>query len=129
MFRAHRALDNPLQPGIDASRTRRRFLDKAAELAFRQVLIASLRFHFEWDRILFSEKHKPKPPPEPPVAKPPPEPPLAPRPSRIAPPPPPWARLIALRPLPEPQPVDTVTVEGGAAEEPMAARTTKEIRK
>jgi hypothetical protein len=113
MFRAHRALDNPLQPGIDASRTRRRFLDKAAELAFRQVLIASLRFHFEWDRILFSEKHKPKPPPEPPVAK----------------PPPPWARLIALRPLPEPQPVDTVTVEGGAAEEPMAARTTKEIRK
>jgi hypothetical protein len=37
--------------------------------------------------------------------------------------------LIALRPVPEPQPVDTVTVEGDAAEEPIAARTTKEIRK
>ena len=83
-------------------------------------MIAGLRFHFEWDRILFSEKYKPKPLPELPVAKPPPErppglppePPPAPPPSQIASPPPPWARVIALRPVPEPQPVDTVTVMG-----------------
>jgi hypothetical protein len=37
--------------------------------------------------------------------------------------------LIALRPVPESQPLDTVTVEEGAAEESVPARTTKEIRK
>jgi hypothetical protein len=114
MFRVHRAQENRLQPGM----------------AFRQALIASLRCHFEWDRILSSEKYKPKPLPELPVAKPPPKrPPGMPPEPPAASPPPPWARLIALRPVPEPQPADTVTVERGAAEEPIAARTTKEVRK
>jgi len=44
-----------------------RFIRKADDPAFRQALIANLRFHFEWDPILFPEKYKPKePPPEPP---------------------------------------------------------------
>lgn len=42
-----------------------RFIRKADEPAFRQALVANLRFHFEWDPILFPEKYKPKePPPE-----------------------------------------------------------------
>jgi hypothetical protein len=42
-----------------------RFIRKADDPAFRQALIANLRFHFEWDPILFPEKYKPKePPPE-----------------------------------------------------------------
>ena len=46
-----------------------RFIRKADEPAFRQALIANLRFHFEWDPILFPEKYKPKePPPEAPQA-------------------------------------------------------------
>jgi len=47
-----------------------RFIPKAEDPAFRQALIANLRYHLEWDRILFPEKYKPKPPPEPPIAKP-----------------------------------------------------------
>jgi hypothetical protein len=42
-----------------------RFIPKAHDLAFRQALIANLRSHPEWDPILFPEKYKPKPPPEP----------------------------------------------------------------
>jgi hypothetical protein len=42
-----------------------RFIPKAHDPAFRQALVANLRFHPEWDRILFPEKYKPKPPPEP----------------------------------------------------------------
>jgi len=46
-----------------------RFIRKADDPAFRQALIANLRFHFEWDPILFPEKYKPKePPPEGPQA-------------------------------------------------------------
>jgi hypothetical protein len=46
-----------------------RFVPKAHDPAFRQALVANLRFHPEWDPILFPEKYKPKPPPEePPVA-------------------------------------------------------------
>jgi hypothetical protein len=46
-----------------------RFIRKADDPAFRQALIANLRFHFEWDPILFPEKYKPKePPPEAPQA-------------------------------------------------------------
>ena len=41
-----------------------RFIAKAHEPAFRQALVANLRFHPEWDPILFPEKYKPKPPPE-----------------------------------------------------------------
>jgi len=42
-----------------------RFIRKADDPVFRQALIANLRFHFEWDPILFPEKYKPKePPPE-----------------------------------------------------------------
>ena len=42
-----------------------RFVRKADDPAFRRALIANLRFHFEWDPILFPEKYKPKePPPE-----------------------------------------------------------------
>jgi hypothetical protein len=42
-----------------------RFLPKAEEPAFRQAVIANMRFHPEWDRIIFPEKYRPKPPPEP----------------------------------------------------------------
>jgi len=42
-----------------------RFIPKANDLAFRQALVANLRFHPEWDPILFPEKYKPKEPPEP----------------------------------------------------------------
>jgi hypothetical protein len=51
----------------------RAFIPKAhQDLAFRSALIANLRAHPEWDPILFPEKYKPKPPPEPPVAEAPP---------------------------------------------------------
>ena len=33
----------------------RLFIDKAAKPAFGQALIANLRFHPEWDRILFAD--------------------------------------------------------------------------
>jgi hypothetical protein len=39
-----------------------RFIRKANEPAFRQALVANLRFHPEWDPILFPEKHEPKEP-------------------------------------------------------------------
>jgi hypothetical protein len=42
-----------------------RFVPKAHDPAFRQALVANLRFHPEWDPILFPEKYKPKEPPEP----------------------------------------------------------------
>ena len=42
-----------------------RFIPKAHDLAFRQALVANLKSHPEWDPILFPEKYKPKPPPEP----------------------------------------------------------------
>lgn len=44
----------------------RPFIPKAQDAAFRSALVANLRFHPEWDPILFPEKYKPKPPPEPP---------------------------------------------------------------
>src|SRR5262247_3499808 len=47
-----------------------RFISKAHDPAFRQALVANLRFHPEWDPILFPEKYKPKPPPDPPAAAP-----------------------------------------------------------
>jgi len=43
-----------------------RFRALADDPAFRDALVANLRFHFEWDRILFPEKYEPKEaPPEP----------------------------------------------------------------
>lgn len=39
-----------------------RFIRKANDPAFRQALIANLRFHPEWDPILFPEKYEPKEP-------------------------------------------------------------------
>lgn len=53
-----------------------RLRSRAQEPEFRKAVIANMRFHPEWDRILFPEKYKPKPPPEPakaaaPVAPPP----------------------------------------------------------
>jgi hypothetical protein len=36
---------------------------RAQDPEFRKALIANLRFHPEWDRILFPEKYLPKPPP------------------------------------------------------------------
>jgi hypothetical protein len=39
---------------------------------FRQAVIANMRFHPEWDRILFPEKYLPKPPPSADAAKAPP---------------------------------------------------------
>jgi hypothetical protein len=44
----------------------RPFIPRANDHAFRTALIANLKFHPEWDPILFPEKYKPKPPPEPP---------------------------------------------------------------
>lgn len=41
-----------------------RFIPKANDPAFRAALVANLRYHFEWDPILFPEKYKPKEPPE-----------------------------------------------------------------
>ncbi len=42
-----------------------RFVRKADDPAFRRALVANLRYHFEWDPILFPEKYQPKePPPE-----------------------------------------------------------------
>jgi hypothetical protein len=43
----------------------RPFVPKAHGSAFRAALVANLRAHPEWDPILFPEKYKPKPPPEP----------------------------------------------------------------
>jgi hypothetical protein len=50
----------------------RPFIPRAnQDIAFRSALIANLKFHPEWDPILFPEKYKPKPPPEPPPPPPP----------------------------------------------------------
>src|SRR5262245_4540234 len=46
-----------------------RFIPKANDPAFRQLLVATLRSHPEWDPILFPEKYKPKPPPESPAVQ------------------------------------------------------------
>lgn len=43
------------------------FIPKARDREFRAALVENLRFHPEWDRILFPEKYRPKPPPEPPA--------------------------------------------------------------
>jgi hypothetical protein len=45
----------------------RPFIPKAHDSAFRAALVANLRSHPEWDPILFPEKYKPKPLPEPPA--------------------------------------------------------------
>jgi hypothetical protein len=53
-----------------------RFTPKATEdQAFRQAVVANMKSHPEWDRILFPDKYKPKPPPEPPKVAAPPAPP------------------------------------------------------
>jgi len=39
-----------------------RFIAKADDPAFRRALVANLRFHPEWDPILFPEKYEPKEP-------------------------------------------------------------------
>jgi hypothetical protein len=49
-----------------------RFRPLADDPAFRDALIANLRFHPEWDRILFPEKYQPKEPGQPGAAAPPP---------------------------------------------------------
>jgi hypothetical protein len=36
---------------------------RARDPAFREALIDNMKFHPEWDRILFPEKYRPKPPP------------------------------------------------------------------
>jgi hypothetical protein len=38
---------------------------RANDPEFRKAVIANMRFHPEWDRILFPEKYEPKPPPGP----------------------------------------------------------------
>lgn len=42
-----------------------KFIEKANEPEFRRAVIANMRFHPEWDRIIFPEKYQPKPPPPP----------------------------------------------------------------
>ncbi len=39
-----------------------RFLPRAQDPAFRAALVANVRQHMEWDRVLFPEKYKPKEP-------------------------------------------------------------------
>ncbi len=46
-----------------------RFVPKANDPSFRPGLVANLKFHPEWDPILFPEKYKPKPPPEAPTTQ------------------------------------------------------------
>jgi hypothetical protein len=48
-----------------------RFVPGAKDPVFRQALIENLKFHPEWDPILFPEKYRPKPRPKP-AAEPPP---------------------------------------------------------
>jgi hypothetical protein len=65
-----------------------RFIPEAKDPAFREALIANLRFHPEWDPILFPEKYEPKPPPPPKaVAEPPRSAPVQAAPTPVAPPP------------------------------------------
>ena len=45
---------------------------RAQDPEFRKALIANMRFHPEWDRILFPEKYLPKPVPSVDAAKAPP---------------------------------------------------------
>jgi hypothetical protein len=40
-----------------------RLRSRARDPAFREALVKNLSFHPEWDRILFPEKYRPKPPP------------------------------------------------------------------
>jgi hypothetical protein len=44
-----------------------RFTPLARDREFRAGLVAELRQHPEWDRVLFPEKYRPKPPPPPPA--------------------------------------------------------------
>lgn len=44
-----------------------RFRSRASDPAFRAGLVANLKFHPEWDPILFPEKYKPKPKPKEPA--------------------------------------------------------------
>jgi hypothetical protein len=48
-----------------------RFRPRASDPAFRAGLVANLKFHPEWDPILFPEKYKPKEPANAPGAAPP----------------------------------------------------------
>lgn len=93
-----------------------RFIPEAKDPAFREALIANLRFHPEWDPILFPEKYQPKPaaPPQavaPPRSAPAPaEPPPAA--VRSAPPPAAAPRPPPARPAQAPPaPLPPVTVE------------------
>jgi hypothetical protein len=57
-----------------------RLRPRAQDPEFRKALIANMRSHPEWDRILFPEKYEPKPkPPPPPAAEPAPAPAPAPK--------------------------------------------------
>jgi hypothetical protein len=76
-----------------------RWTSKARDPKFRSALIADLRSHPEWDRVLFPEKYAPKPRPAP--ASPAPAP--APAPAPIVAPAPAAPTVTA---LPEPKPVD-----------------------
>jgi hypothetical protein len=42
-----------------------RFRELADQPEFRDALVANMRFHPEWDRVLFPEKYEPKDPPRP----------------------------------------------------------------
>ena len=42
-----------------------RFRPRVSDPAFRAALVANLKFHPEWDPILFPEKYKPKEPADP----------------------------------------------------------------
>jgi len=55
-----------------------RWRPKAKDSAFRAALVAGLSAHPEWDRVLFPEKYRPKPPPRPAASLPHPAPPVAP---------------------------------------------------
>lgn len=52
--------ESALRPGFV-----QRFTPMARDRRFRASLVAELRAHPEWDRVLFPEKYRPKPPPAP----------------------------------------------------------------
>jgi hypothetical protein len=81
-----------------------RFIPEAKDPVFRQALIDNLKFHPEWDPILFPDKYKPKPRPKP-AAEPPPS-----RPVQAMPAP--------VQPTPAPTPAPSTPASPSPAEAP-----------
>ena len=83
----------------------RRFIDKKDDPAFRQAVIANMKYHPEWDRVLFPEKYLPKPPPPTPLPEP-------------LPPPGPWLGPVPQSQTPPASALPPVTVDGAGSVRP-----------